>query len=282
MQRDPFTLAVIALALGQLAFDRSRQALATGTGIALYLGYVLRIGGDFMAGRFFSAPFLVAVVWLAARTGSRLPSRALLALAPASLAILLAYPTSFRARKDSDCDFEATGIASERHCYSDYTALIDNLGTGRYTHHPRWQRGLALRAQGAPVIASTNVGMMGYVVGPSYHVIDLMALTDPLLARIPFRANDFRIGHFQRRMPRGYQDSVVSGENRIANPCIHAFYDQLLRVIRGPLFTLERARAVFELNLGRYDRLVQERCPKRATVANTDVHSLAFAASGSP
>jgi arabinofuranosyltransferase len=232
---------------------------------------VLRIGGDFMAGRFFTAPFLVAVVWLAARTGQRVPARVLLVLAPASLAILLAYPTSFRARRDSDCDFQASGIASERHCYSSYTALIDNLGTGLYTHHPRWQRGLALRAQGPRVIASTNVGMMGYVVGPRFHVIDLMALTDPLLARIPFRAKDFRIGHFQRRMPRGYQDSVVSGENRIANPCIHAFYDQLLRVIRGPLFTLERARAVLELNLGRYDRLVHERCPKGATLATVSL-----------
>jgi arabinofuranosyltransferase len=263
--RDPVTLSIIALALSQLAFDRSREALATGAGIALYLAYVVRIGGDFMAGRFFTAPFLVAVVWLAGRVLSRRSNPTLLALTCASLAVLVWFPISYRTvHKDVDCIIGESGIVSERHCYSNYTALVDNLGTGNYTQHPRWQRGVALRRGGRRVLTSTNVGMMGYVAGPLVHVIDLMALTEPLLARIPYHAGrGFRIGHFQRDAPAGYEQSVRTRKNLIADPCLHQYYDLLSRVIYGPLFTTERWRAIVELNLGQHDDLTQQPCPSR-------------------
>ena len=263
-QRDPFTLAIIALAFTQLAFDRSRQALATAAGVLLYLGYVARIGGDFMAGRFFTAPFLVAVLWLCVRTLQRWPTRLLLVLACSSLLVLWRFPISYRAaNKDADCIIGDSGIVSERHCYANYMALVDNLGTGKYREQPRWQRGEALRKGGRRVLASTNVGMMGYTAGPQVHIIDLMALTDPLLARIPYRGGAFRIGHFQRDAPAGYATSLRTHVNKIENPCLHAYYEQLSRVIYGPLFTLERWRAIALLNLGRYDYLMQQPCRLR-------------------
>jgi arabinofuranosyltransferase len=267
-QRDPVTLSIIALAFLQLAFDRSREALMTGAGMLLYLAYVVRIGGDFMAGRFFTAPFLVAVVWLAGRGLSRLSTPALVAAACSSLVVLWWFPISYRrVVKSSDCIIGESGIVSERHCYSDYTALVDNLGTGKYMQHGRWKRGIDLRRGGRRVLTSTNVGMMGYAAGPLVHIIDLMALTEPLLARIPYRASGgFRIGHFQRDAPLGYEESVRTGRNQIADRCLHAYYDQLSRVIYGPLFTAARWRAIVELNLGRHDHLLQQPCRSDAPI----------------
>jgi arabinofuranosyltransferase len=264
-QRDPITLAIIALSFSQLPFDRSRQALATAAGVLLYLGYVARIGGDFMTGRFFTAPFLVAVLWLCIRTLERWPTSVLLVLASASLLVLWRFPVSYRAaNKEADCVIGDSGIVSERHCYANYMSLVDNLGTGKYRQQPRWQRGEALRRGGRRVLASTNVGMMGYTAGPQVHIIDLMALTEPLLARIPYRGGAFRIGHFQRDAPAGYATSVRTRVNEIENPCLHAYYERLSRVIYGPLFTLERWRAIVALNLGRYDDLLQRPCRSTA------------------
>lgn len=261
--RDPITLVILALAPCQLAFDRSREALATAAGLALYSVYVLRIGGDFMSGRFFTAPFLVAAVWITARSLSRLRTWPLLALAFGSLSLLLWFPISYRAPRPSDCIIGASGIVSERHCYFEYMALRDNWGTGKYTRHPRWQRGITLRNGGRRVVASTNIGIMGYVAGPQVHIIDKMALTDPLLARIPYRSAHFRIGHFERALPAGYHKSVDTGVNQIEDQCIHAYYDLLAQVIHGPLFTSARIGAALELNFGRREGLLQTPCTAR-------------------
>ena len=61
---DPLTLTIIFLALGATGIRRRPLEVALGLGILLYLLYVIRIGGDFMTGRFFSVPLLAAVVIL--------------------------------------------------------------------------------------------------------------------------------------------------------------------------------------------------------------------------
>ena len=67
-----------------MVLDRRRWAVPT-LGVALYLVYVTRIGGDFMVGRFFSAPILVAAIALA-HVPRRLPRPAW--IAPGVLVVL--------------------------------------------------------------------------------------------------------------------------------------------------------------------------------------------------
>ncbi len=65
----------------------------------------------------------------------------------------------------------------------------------------------------------------------------------------PRRETGWRIGHFERKPPRGYARSLESGENEIANPVIYRLYDQIRLATRGPLLSFERARAILQLNL---------------------------------
>jgi hypothetical protein len=51
------------------------------------------------------------------------------------------------------------------------------------------------------------VGLLGYYAGPGVHIVDPMALTDPLLARLP-ADKPWRIGHFRRQLPPGYVDRL--------------------------------------------------------------------------
>jgi arabinofuranosyltransferase len=67
---------------------------------------------------------------------------------------------------------------------------------------------------------------------------------------MPFEYDEgWRPGHLARDIPAGYAASIASGQNRIKDPCIHAYYDKLRRIVSGPLFTAERLQAIVALNL---------------------------------
>jgi len=63
----------------------------------------------------------------------------------------------------------------------------------------------------------------------------------------------------RRDLPAGYQESVQTGENMIIDPSLHEYYDILCLITRsGDLFSKERLKAVINMNLGRYDYLIEE------------------------
>jgi arabinofuranosyltransferase len=89
-----------------------------------------------------------------------------------------------------------------------------------------------------------TVGMAGYYVGPDRHIIDTLALCDPLLARLP-AIPPWRIGHYQRAIPEGYFESVDTDTNLVRDPEIAALYDRIRLATRAPLWTRERWRAIW-------------------------------------
>ena len=107
-------------------------------------------------------------------------------------------------------------------------------------------------AAGRRAITTDFVGMQGYLVGRQLHIIDTLALADPLLSRLPCQ-RPWRIGHFARRLPDGYFESVQEDRNRIVDPDLSAYYDGVRIVTRGPLWSWERLATVARMNLGAYD-----------------------------
>jgi arabinofuranosyltransferase len=59
---DPITLITIGLVIILVIMFRKKKMYSFVIGIILYLLYVIRIGGDFMGGRFFSVLFLIASI----------------------------------------------------------------------------------------------------------------------------------------------------------------------------------------------------------------------------
>jgi arabinofuranosyltransferase len=118
-----------------------------------------------------------------------------------------------------------------------------------------------------PVVVHGAVGFYGFYLGPRVHLLDYNGLGDPLLSKLPMRRPDpvmqsmipqlrdeeWRTGHYLRFLPRGYLASLASGENRVADPDLAVYYDALRLVTRGPLFTPERLRALWQLNTGALD-----------------------------
>ena len=121
------------------------------------------------------------------------------------------------------------------------------------------ERGIALRDKGVKVSAEKNVGFIGYFAGPSVHIIDQFALCDPLLARLPVAyPNDWRIGHFEREVPKGYLATLRTGQNSIDDPNLAIYYDKLSLIVRGPLWSRSRLLAIFEMNTGKYEHFISE------------------------
>jgi len=255
LNRDPLTLTAIAAAV-VLPFavgDTRRRAVALG--IALSVAYTAAVGGDFMSGRFLAAPFLCAVVVLTGVPWSvpaylwTFPLAILIAGGASSQAFPLATDRSFH---HDFQDYSAT--VDERRVYYQYTGLL-NAGGGGAAAHPWARHAREVLASGDRVTTYIANGFFGFTLGTSVHVVDPMALGDMLLAHLPAEP-DWRPGHFARRVPAGYIETLASGENRIAEPGIAALYDRIHLITSGPLFSRARLWAIWKLNTGGYNHLI--------------------------
>ncbi len=270
--RDPVTLTVILLSIG-LVFHRAAVAhRLILVGIALYLTYILRIGGDFMSGRFFAAPFVAAVAVCAAIAGGRRSEWSRVRwLAPVLIGALctlgLAWPGT---RWTSGIGYGVgqtygdivgpTGIADERAYYYPSTGLVRLLANRSslwqpgqpFPPYPGALMGARFAQSDQPVAVWDEAGFFGYWSG-SKTVIEVWGLADPLLARIPYKpAGEWRIGHYPRRLPEGYLETRREGRNLLKDPELAALYDGLVLVTRGKLFTRARWREIWRFNTGYY------------------------------
>lgn len=311
LRLDPVTLAVIATGTVLPFLRRQRAWMAVSAGIVLHLAYVVRIGGDFMSGRFLTAPLLVAASALAALGASRKlvwPGFAVV------MVLSLVRPYSpFRAGRDygpaPDAAIDRHGIADERTFYTEVSALRRAPGQSPWPGpkaaalaamlRSSWKADAILDALkqmqvvspeerwpppagqagglARPVAVRTAVGLLGYYAGPGMHLVDVHGITDPLLARLPAvvpdpimatisphaQAKPWRIGHFVRRLPEGYLETLGTGRNSIRDPDLAGYYDRLATLTRGRLLERRRLGIVVAMNLGRYDAL-RERYVQRS------------------
>jgi arabinofuranosyltransferase len=265
LRTDPVTLPLIAAAI-LLAFATRRPEHAAGaSGIGLYALYVVRVGGDFMSGRFLAAPFFVAVMLLcSARAPESRTARLGLFAAAAGLLVLAVSRPLCPIRSGPDygrghpgATIDPQGIADERKYYYAYTGLLREERRNTPLNHPFALTGFEARHSGVPVQRWWTVGLTGFAAGPGVYVLDQLALADPLLARLPARQDrPWRIGHFERVIPDGYLETLASGENVLVDRRLASYYDHIRTVVRGPLFGRERLAAIWNLNLGRYDELI--------------------------
>ncbi|MBU1693981.1 MAG: hypothetical protein KKC51_08455 [Verrucomicrobia bacterium] len=259
---DFITLFVTALALVLVFARRPRKAptVCAGLGVLLYFVYVIRIGGDFMSGRFLALPFLLGAFLVAREVASR--RLGWVAFTLLALYNVIAPRVPIKTSRDyTRWDPDAhNGISDERAYYQDGASLLF-YSPARPPPDNAYTR-LALQARGAPdkAFVSETIGFAGYIVGPGKYIIDKLGLTDPLLARLPISKGslaNFQIGHFGRRLPLGYFESCAEGINRIEDPGVREYYDGLLLITRAPLFTPGRWKAIAEYNLGSKRRYKQ-------------------------
>ena len=269
---DPLTLFVIGLSGLVIWIEREPKSMAMFTGVLLYLFYILKIGGDFMSGRFFTAVLLVAVSLLA-----RWKPTSVQVLKAGWVAILLLGTFSFKSTLLDPLFPEPIGNEINKVPLIDSHGIADERlyyfmkDQGFVQQGLRVQNGYQeVEVIGSPLAGEEwsfvqikdvhivgALGKKGYQVGPEIYIIDYFALSDPLLARLPIEdAIDWRIGHFKRAIPIGYRETLKSGTNHIADPDLAEYYEKLHYVVAGRLWDWERLREIWNLNTGQYDYLL--------------------------
>ena len=276
LRLDPITLVMI---FGMMIYSWWQKEIALrllAGGILLYLLYTISIGGDFMTGRYFSAPVLVSAAILVRIDFDAIDIKAISSrigvpafhLLLTSLVLVLGILPFFlipeRAASFGIGDegghrvyVDAHDISDERRVYAGMN-LIRRLRTGplvsefareKWVYDPETPRVVKLVGP---------LGFRGYILGPNAHVIDMNSLADPLMPRMPlYQINEWRIGHFRHFIPKGYVDSLKSGENNIEDANIALYYDKLSFVVRGELWSWSRLVEIWYLNTGRYNHLLE-------------------------
>lgn len=275
LNRDPLTLIFVAFAVVLAAARRSGGAMprALAVGIVLYLAYVARIGGDFMAGRFFAVPLFVAVLLVsrllpadAVTVGARLsgdrevPSRTIWLAAAALLAVIGISSPLPPLSSDSrlvERPAERSEIIDERAFYFKTPSLV--FAKRETFPQPEWVIKKPAGDRVWDVVDTCGLmGRAGLDFGPGVYLLDECALADPLMARLPAAYNQFwRPGHFRRIVPPGYRNSMEQAENRLDEPRLREYYEALSLIIRSTdFFSPARVKAIVKMNVGGYDGLI--------------------------
>ena len=266
LREDPLTLLTVFAGLFVALVRRRHAAIAGGAG--LYLLYILWIGGDFMNGRFFTAPFVLAVAILAHEASRLTAPRVLVAAAVIVILGLLPAGAPLASGPEYGRDRESLidpyGIADERAYYFRNSGLWNGSATA-LPRDDKWLESTTARECGFPLLIAGAVGFYGYEAGPTIHVLDYNALADPVLARLPAVEGDLlyldwyrnlegrepatqrRIGHFLRNIPTGYVSYLLGDGTKFESEEMRRHVETVTAAVREPLWSGKRIAAAFEI-----------------------------------
>jgi len=104
-------------------------------GCLAYLVYAINIGGDFMAGRFLTVPFVAILLHFAANLGNEPPLRLLQGATVVALLFSMRHFNEHRVVSPGECYVTNIGIVDERACYVESTGLVQNLRYSTWRNH---------------------------------------------------------------------------------------------------------------------------------------------------
>ncbi len=279
LKYDPFTITIIALAICYSIFSAHRLSRLLSIGIALYFLYILRIGGDFMSGRFFAYPFFIAFMLLATLHFNRLRHQVLFYATLAAIGGISITVNNQSFMRDADLQIlpmqslvefiRSTGIADERKFYYFGNKGLLHATRNTFTENFDYQldKPVDLNNLSDRTIKTVcgGLGFFSLNSGAVPYWIDACALANPLLSRVPAIYDpNWRIGHFARSVPEGYEDSIRYNKNMIKDPCLHDLYDKIILITQAPLFSTERFNAIAELNFN------PPKCDSQSALSNID------------
>ena len=236
---------------------------ALGLGLLLYSTYIILVGGDYMAGRFWANPVFIGA-WMLL-VFCPLHVRAEVWTGFALLLIVVTIISRFFLDTHFNCEkcFSLEGkIIEAVPTFSDnrLVARLSPLRIRREGEYSFGERGkqLAEQASAEPdkIWRLNLIGMTGYYGGPKAKVIDTLGLADPLLARLPaIHEEVLFIGHYHRVIPDGYTNFLRTGSASAMDPDLAGYYTPLHLIVSGDLFDIQRLKTILLFNLGYYDEL---------------------------
>ena len=260
-----FTDPLLALVIGKAAIDtlRSRHwpTIMPGIGILMYIAYTIMIGGDYMSGRFFTAPGFMALCLLAQAPVPRwwVYAKKIVGF---SIVVILGALLFSRVTEQQNLIVPSNGISDEWRIYYADTGFFPILKRWRMTGYAPthlweiagWPQG---RITGEPVVIGSNgAGLTGYYGGPNVHIVENFAITDAFLARLPALPGS-RAGHYRRELPPGYLETARDAFPGTDIEELRPLLRDVTLATRAPLFAENRWGATWRLLSGHYNWILK-------------------------
>lgn len=248
--------------------ERTRHSLAVCGGMGLYFAFTVlsAASATHMSGRFFALPFFIAIVLLVTLLPNRRTGLLMGLLLAAYIAVHPLSAVKFGTPFYRPLTQHASYIDAKWYVAQEGAALLNWRPGKQMPDHSWYHEGSRLQELGPSVhiggaFGKEAIGYVGLAAGPEVYIIDIVGLGDPLLARLPAiqpeKMQDWKSGHFRRAIPAGYVASVENDRNLIENEDLRQYYEAIRTLTRGPLFSWPRFQVIWNMNLGRYDHLVQ-------------------------
>ncbi|MCX6056523.1 MAG: hypothetical protein NTZ74_16740 [Chloroflexi bacterium] len=265
LTNDPITLlsiiGILLIIVISKSLRKNFEILAVIVGVVTYMISIIVSGGDFMAGRFFALPlYIFAILMSRMNFGNSVALRTSLLFFPIFLGLIASPPTY--AITGGSTTVNTQGIANERVYYFLENGLVNQSRSKAnpffsWIRFGNYNKDLSKTATEKIIDIRGNIGMAGYYSGPNVHIVDILGLGDPLMARLPAMYNyTWRIGHHERAMPAGYTESISQGKNLIEDNEMRIYYDRLSLITQGDIFDIQRLKTIIKMNLGFYDSMI--------------------------
>ena len=253
-----------------------QRVLVSSAGIALYCAYVVRVGGDHSAFRMWASPAMAALITLGMGfeiMESRLRRSIVVVVMAGALAAWLALPEYWITGRSRH---ETAGIYPQHNWMYESTDMENIIRLIRYDGEKqvggaenRWlDRARKMRSEaetaGRPVARVVGgAGIQGFYSGPDVRLIDVIGLGDVLLARLPVAPakrdpaeyRGWRIGHFAREVPPGYEWARETGATDQMDPALEEYWAALHTITSEPVWNWNRLTTLLRFNLGHYEAL---------------------------
>ncbi len=268
---DPIVLVVPLFGFLAAFIVKKGHYMACMGGPLLYGLYLLYVGGDFMMGRHFTLMFFISLICYMDIRNREFSERGRGArfhriFVGVSVAVLI-YGCVSDVISDQFLFGKTFGspISDERAGYYVTSSLFNNVyslvKTGDLCIRDTWNENGVKETREAGLeggILENVPGITKYYNNDLY-LNDLYALGDPFLAHLPaVKESGWRIGHMWREAPLGYVNMVRFGldSRSIVNEDVRKYYEVIDEITRGDLFDKDRIKKVIDINLGRYDHLI--------------------------
>lgn len=245
-QTDPILIFMLIILPVYTLFRPKGKTTALAIVILLFFLYQIKIGGGYMAGRFLTAPFAISLVIL-----TQYDFKIEKWFLPIIVIFALIDPAWY---------FFGNGPWGEKNVYKNHNISdarnydmnaqlrVNQFSDPEYQPQPPPEDfGKSLQIEKNLVRVAGAIGFPVYKSGIADHVVDLFALSDPLLARLPAINKNFSPGHLIRPIPEGYLQSLRTGENHITDEKIAALYEKLDLLHHKDLFHSGRFSAIVYL-----------------------------------
>ena len=267
---DPVVLAVPLFGIVAAIIYKKAEYIWCMAGVALYCLYLLYIGGDFMMGRHFTVMFFLSVMYMMVVLNRQAPTYGTgsgirkVYMGVVLACVIFTGTTQIITNQFLFGSTFSSPISDERAGYFRYASLFNNVISlakdGQLCIRAAWnEQGIQeFRQAGYSGAILENIPGISHYYNADMYLNDRYALGDPFMSHLPaVKEENWRIGHMWREDPKGYANTILYGSNEIENPELHEYYEVIKLITRGDLFDSNRIKAIIDMNLGKYNYLVE-------------------------